>query len=191
MIYPKFSHGAASYTVKWQSANVMLESLISAEVIYLITPIIFIVAFMVIQAIYFFNYFSNYQYSHFFCGIHTSIKSRLCRCFRANKFGLLIFIFQPINIYLSLNLNLYQLYRTVPHFCLVSPSVLFINWMNPFIILWFSRMFSFHHFNKHCTPPPPLLAVPRRLFCFGSLVILDVVFLIFLLYIKNRCKMLD
>ena len=47
-------------------------------------------------------------------------------------------------------------------------------------------------------PPPPvilLLAVPRRLFCFGSLVVLDVVFRylsLFLLYIninigKNRC----
>ena len=51
-------------------------------------------------------------------------------------------------------------------------------------------------------PPPPvilLLAVPRRLFCFGSLVVLDVVFRylsLFLLYIntkvgKNRCLMLD
>ena len=53
-------------------------------------------------------------------------------------------------------------------------------------------------------PPPPLpvillLAVPRRLFCFGSLVDLDVVFRylsLFLLYInikigKNRCLMLD
>ena len=55
-------------------------------------------------------------------------------------------------------------------------------------------------------PPPPttspvilLLAVPRRLFYFGSLVVLDVVFRylsLFLLYInikigKNRCLMLD
>ena len=44
-----------------------------------------------------------------------------------------------------------------------------------------------------------LLAVPRRLFCFGSLVALDVVFRylsLCLLYIntkigKNRCLMLD
>ena len=44
-----------------------------------------------------------------------------------------------------------------------------------------------------------LLAVPRRLFCFGSLVVLDVVFRYLslgLLYIntkigKNRCLMLD
>ena len=44
-----------------------------------------------------------------------------------------------------------------------------------------------------------LLAVPRQLFCFGSLVVLDVVFRylsLFLLYInikidKNRCVMLD
>ena len=44
-----------------------------------------------------------------------------------------------------------------------------------------------------------LLAVPRRLFCFGSLVVLDVVFRylsLCLLYInikigKNRCLMLD
>ena len=44
-----------------------------------------------------------------------------------------------------------------------------------------------------------LLAVPRRLFCFGSLVVLDMVFRylsLFLLYIntkigKNRCLMLD
>ena len=51
-------------------------------------------------------------------------------------------------------------------------------------------------------PPPPiilLLAVPRRFFCFGSLVVLDVVFRylsLCLLYIntkigKNRCLMLD
>ena len=51
-----------------------------------------------------------------------------------------------------------------------------------------------------CSPPPPLpvillLAVPMRLFCFGSLVTLDVVcryLSLFLLYInmkigKNRC----
>ena len=53
--------------------------------------------------------------------------------------------------------------------------------------------------NKLKPPPPPpvnsLLAVPMRLFCFGSLVVLDVVFRylsLFLLYIdikigKNRC----
>ena len=51
-------------------------------------------------------------------------------------------------------------------------------------------------------PKPPVIllsAVPRRLFWFGSLVFLDVVFLylsLFLLYIninigKNRCLMLD
>ena len=43
------------------------------------------------------------------------------------------------------------------------------------------------------TPPPPLviilLSVPRRLFCFGSLVVLDVVcnyVLLFVLDIKNE-----
>ena len=51
-------------------------------------------------------------------------------------------------------------------------------------------------------PAPPvilLLVAPRRLFCFGSLMILDVVccyLLLFLLYInreigKNRCQLLD
>ena len=59
--------------------------------------------------------------------------------------------------------------------------------------------------HKLVNPPPPpppailLQAVSRRLFCFGSLVILDVVcryLSLFLLYInikigKNRCKLLN
>ena len=49
-------------------------------------------------------------------------------------------------------------------------------------------------------PPPPfppvilLLAVPRRLFCFGSLVVLDVVFRylsLFLLYINLKIGKID
>ena len=51
----------------------------------------------------------------------------------------------------------------------------------------------------HKLPVILLLAVPRWLFCFGSLVVLDVVFRylsLFFLYIntkigKNRCLMLD
>ena len=58
--------------------------------------------------------------------------------------------------------------------------------------------------DRKLVHPPPnpvilLLAVPRRIFCFGSLVILDVVcryLLLFVLYInikigKNRCQLLD
>ena len=54
--------------------------------------------------------------------------------------------------------------------------------------------------QTNSSPPAILLlAAPRRLFCFGSLVILDVVcryLLLFLLYInikigQNRCQLLD
>ena len=56
--------------------------------------------------------------------------------------------------------------------------------------------------DRKLVKAPPvilLLAVPRRLFCFGSFVILDVVcryLSLFLLYMyikigKNRCEMLD
>ena len=57
-----------------------------------------------------------------------------------------------------------------------------------------------HVGNKWLKPPVNLLlAVPRRLYCFGSLAVLDVVFRylsLFLIYInikigKNRCVMLD
>ena len=71
--------------------------------------------------------------------------------------------------------------------------------INPITVDSFASLFNCTPVGRASVSVILLLAVPRRLFCFGSLVVLDVVFRylsLFLLYInikigKNRCLMLD